>query len=195
MSTPKVFVDNMVVNALLESLYDVLDKDGKRSVLSFAKLENELMADKLPDGAYPHAKFLKIMESMKQLMAFSQDLLKEIGKKFAIYLNPFGTDFEQFLHVLNESFGPTEFHLQKSDADNPDLRKFEIQIKNCPFLDNDRYIEGVCQFFSGMFSEGLKKAHGGHTSVDYELSVDQGQVCDFLITWSKQQLKDEEKEI
>ena len=179
-------INSEVVNALLESFYDVLDRDGKRSILAFANLEHDLMDKKLPPGTFPYSEFLKIIRSMKQLMAFSSSVMRELGKKFAIYLNPYGTDFHGFIEMLNTYFGHSHFILQIEDYPELGRKNFKVKLENCPFLEYDGYIDGMCDFFEGMFSEGIRKSMGGTVNIERNRCEMPGQnQCEFNIIWSR----------
>ncbi len=179
-------INSEVVNALLESFYDVLDRDGKRSILAFANLEQDLMDKKLPPGTFPYSEFLKIIRSMKQLMAFSSSVMRELGRKFAIYLNPYGTDFRGFIEMLNNYFGHSHFTLELEEIPETGSKNFKISLENCPFLEYDGYIDGMCDFFEGMFSEGIRKSMGGIVKIDRnQCELPESNRCKFNISWSK----------
>jgi predicted hydrocarbon binding protein len=179
-------INTEVINALLESFYDVLDKDGKRSILVFANLEDDLMDTKLPPGLYPYSEFLKIVQSMKQLMAYSGAVMQELGKKFAIYLNPFGTDFKGFIEMLNSSFGSSKLNITTEEGESSESKRFHITMLNCPFIEHDGYTEGICDFFEGMFVEGLRKSMGGTITVEKKNCLSNPKnICEFILFWSK----------
>lgn len=177
-------INSEVVNALLESFYDVLDRDGKRSILHFANLEQDLMDKKLPPGTFPYSEFLKIIQSMKQLMAYSSSVMKELGRKFAIYLNPIGTNFQGFIQMLNNYFGDYHFVLRVDEISDSEGKIFRIALDDCPFLDHDGYYDGMCDFFEGMFSEGLRKSMGGVIKYDRDFcNGEDTKRCEFRISW------------
>ncbi len=186
MSVEMTEINSEVVNALLESFYDVLDRDGKRSILAFANLEQDLMDKKLPPGTFPYSEFLKIIRSMKQLMAFSSSVMRELGRKFAIYLNPYGTDFRGFIDMLNTYFGQSHFTLESQETPETGEKCFKIRLENCPFLEYDGYTDGMCDFFEGMFSEGIRKSMGGTVKIDRnQCSSFDDNCCEFKITWCR----------
>ena len=73
-----------------KAFYDVLDLDGKRSILAAAGLET-LMENKLPPDEFSSSSLLnKLLFSMRNLLQFSDRVLFEIGRKFSIYFDPWG---------------------------------------------------------------------------------------------------------
>ena len=110
-NTSEYIVDNAVINALLEAILDILDKDGKRSILKFAGRE-DLLTEKLPPGTSSREEFIKILEAMRVLLEFSSQILFEIGRKFSVYLDPFGSSIKDFIIILNKSFISPQFHIK-----------------------------------------------------------------------------------
>jgi hypothetical protein len=152
---PDRVVQNTVINALLEALFDILDLDGKRSVLEFAGLEQWL--EKLPQsGKSLWVDFLKLVSAMRTLLQYSETILFEVGKKFSIYLDPFGSSFPDFIKMLEQSL--VDLHIEYQEI-SP--LQYEITMKwtgqETDLLD-DKWMQ---HFYRGIYSEGMRKAVGG----------------------------------
>lgn len=148
-------VQNTVINALLEALFDILDLDGKRSVLEFAGLERWL--EKLPqNGTSSWEDFLKLISAIRTLLQYSDSILFEVGRKFSIYLDPFGTSFPDFIRLLEHSL--VDLHIEFKEIVP---LQYEITMKwtgrETELLD-DKWMQ---HFYRGIYSEGMRKAVGG----------------------------------
>lgn len=122
-------IKNVVINALLESLYDILDRDGQLSILMRAGLP-ELATKRLNPTEYsPIEVFNKIIGAMNELLCFSTIILNEIGRKFAIYSDPQGSGLEQMIDKLRQWF-KTDWKIELVEKD---ANKAIIRVENCPF--------------------------------------------------------------
>ncbi len=152
-------VNNSVINALLEAFYDVLDLDGKRSILAAAGLET-LMENKLPPDEFSSSSLLnKLLFSMRNLLQFSDRVLFEIGRKFSIYFDPSGSSFEEFIALLNNQFHDIQLSIAKVESDVFEINMQSIESKMSLFTD-----PWMRYFYQGILEEGLRKSIGGQIS-------------------------------
>ena len=99
----KGIVKNKVITALLQSYLDTLDYDGMKSILREAELlELKDMRDVDQNGTIDFFSFKKLIAAQNCLLYDSNDLLYEIGRKFAFYLFPYGKNFEEVVNEINE---------------------------------------------------------------------------------------------
>ncbi len=96
-------VKNRVITALLQAYHDTLDYDGMRSILREAGLlELKNVRDIDPNGTLDFISFQKIVSAQNLLLYCCDDLLFEIGQKFAFYLFPFGKKFKEIVQELKD---------------------------------------------------------------------------------------------
>jgi hypothetical protein len=157
----KNYVNNSVINALLEAIFDILDYNGKSSILTLSG-RLDLLKEKLPQGTSKSSEFLKIINSMRTLLEFSSKILFEIGKKFSIYLDPYGSSILEFIEILNNSFVDPSFNLQKNSKNNLSL-SIVTQNNNTDLL-TDPWLR---YFYEGIFLEGVRKAIGGKVQIEF----------------------------
>ena len=112
-------IQNAIINALLEAFNDILDYDGKRSILIFAKLEHWIDEKLPPTGTTSLKDFEKLIKAMRILLQYSENILFEIGRKFSIYLDPSGTSFKDFIVMLNRSLTDLEISFNPSSLNHP----------------------------------------------------------------------------
>jgi hypothetical protein len=154
-------VQNAVINALLEALFDILDLDGKKSILMFAGLE-QWIDQKLPtDGVTAWDDFLRLIGAMRMLLQYSDSILYEVGRKFSIYLDPFGSSVPDFLNHLNRSFVDLEITYEQ-----PNNHEYLILMR-WDGRDSDLFDDKWMQcFYQGLFTEGMRKAVGGNVKME-----------------------------
>jgi len=153
-------VKNNVINALLEAMYDVLDSDGRLSIIRYANLEH--LKNRLPsDGDSPFEDFLKLLSSMNFLLAYSPKVMYELGRKFAFYFSPFGSHIMEFVDLLVDSL----YQEIQFDVNYPKENEIEICLTSCPFCrgmsalnSHPQTVEYNCDFFSGVIYEALRKS-------------------------------------
>ncbi|MHA1821466.1 MAG: hypothetical protein ACTSU2_01820 [Promethearchaeota archaeon] len=169
-------VKNQIVKALLEAIFDVLDFDGKRSIIEFARLD--YLKDELPtNGGIPYTDFLKLVEAMNILLAYSNKVMYEIGRKFAFYFSPFGTHLVEFVELVQKNL----LNNMQIEINYPSKNKIEIKIYSCPFcrglqtylvnkdfgqekketkISNTKGINTgfTCQFMKGVLEETIKNS-------------------------------------
>ncbi|MCP4764468.1 MAG: hypothetical protein GY870_22020 [archaeon] len=179
-------VSNKLINALLDAMYDVLE-DGRQSIVLYANLD--YMNQKLPfDEETPFKDFVKLIDSMNYLLASSEKVLNEIGKKFAFYLSPFGTKIKDFVEALENNLS----NLIKLDIEYPNPEKIRVVINNCCFCpDSDSllpksiYEDLNCQFVQGMIFETITKAISNNISVEVKHTGRMSAECKFMVMKKK----------
>lgn len=175
-------ISNKVINALLEALHDVLDKDGKLSVIRFSGLQYS--DERLPSNGYSqYSDFKKLINAMNILMQFSTTAQFEIGRKFSFYLHPFGTKIEQFIDMLEE-FINDDISIS---IENSKPVHITIDIKKCPFCSRNSDIsekgkmnipisnnrDGIdCQFVAGAIYEIVKNSLDSNKKIKILKSTD-----------------------
>lgn len=122
-------VRNVVIKALLESLFDILDRDGERSILHHAHCEDVSREELKPDGKTSLDTFNRIVQAMNELLCFSTVILNEIGRKFAVYSDPKGSGIDVMVARLREWI-QTDWEIRVTER-GPD--KIVVGVKNCPF--------------------------------------------------------------
>jgi hypothetical protein len=153
-------INNNVLNALLEAFYDILDLDGKRSILMLAHLPG-LMDTKLPtNGTTNWEIFEKILEAMRMLLQYSDKILFQIGRKFSIYLDPYGSSFDEFIMKLNTWLDEVDLTIQ---SQSPQSYIVTCIAKKASYLLTDEWMKF---FYEGIFVEGLRKAVGGDITAE-----------------------------
>ena len=156
----KQFVDNSVINALLESIFDILDYDGKRSILLFANRE-ELLHKRLPEGTSSKREFSDILNAMRILLEFSSTILFEIGRKFSLYIDPHGSTMDHFMKMLDDAFYGVHFSVERK-TEKEIIVTMTYDEKDHPIF-VDRWM-GF--FYRGVFLEAVRKSIGGKVEVD-----------------------------
>ncbi|HMF31135.1 MAG TPA: hypothetical protein VKK79_06960 [Candidatus Lokiarchaeia archaeon] len=156
-SAPRV--KNIVINALLESFYDILDRDGRNSILRAAGTP-ELMDAQLDPREYTdYEVFNKIIDAMNLLLQFSEFIAYEIGRKFAIYSDPSGNGIRAIIQNLQEWI-QTGWTIEVIRED-PESQEMVIKVENCPFCGTCKEAGScgavTCDFLRGIFSMSLEK--------------------------------------
>jgi predicted hydrocarbon binding protein len=158
-SPPPPRVQNIVINALLESFYDVLDMDGKVSILRAAGALDLLGESLNPREYSDYALLEKIVDAMNQLLQFSEEIAYVIGRKFAVYSDPTGSGIHTLVRNLKDWI-QADWDLQviQEDLEPP---RIILQVTNCPFCGRCKQ-PGVCgtvtcDFLRGIFSMAWEK--------------------------------------
>ena len=144
-------VKNKVIKALLQSYLDNLDYDGMKSILREAELmELKDKRDVDPNGTIDFFSFKKLISAQNCLLYESNDLLFEIGRKFAFYLFPYGKNFEEIIDEINQ--------LIKTDWKVSIVEKSDyfvvIRVDKCVFCSE---IGVSCDLFRGFLINSLEK--------------------------------------
>lgn len=180
----KIEVKNIIVRALLEALYDVLDIDGVNSILKYANINKNNFKE-------PPIEILnKLIESMNILLYNSNKVLFEIGRKFAFYIAPFGEKIEDFYSTF-------ETNLQRNFKINI-IRISEnnviINVINCPFCKGKLFFPLItnvplnldCEFYKGFISETIKKGLSINSDFTIEHIEKSKTKCSFNIVYKNQ---------
>ncbi|MFW9970537.1 MAG: hypothetical protein ACFFDF_10075 [Candidatus Odinarchaeota archaeon] len=162
----KGFVKNKVVVALLQAYQDILDYDGMKSILKEAgMLHIKDIRDKDPNDTLDFFSFKKIISAQNCLLYESPDLLFEIGKKFSIYLFPFGKKFEEIIDEINSSIiADWKVSIIENNEDS-----IIISVEHCIFCSE---IGVPCDLFKGFLFNSIQKALPSEHSVIYERDED-----------------------
>jgi hypothetical protein len=124
-------VKQIVFSALLEALNDIIGPDGKTSIIKFAGLANKYSKQLRPSlvNSLPRSDLIKLTDAMVRLLGFgSKALLRETGRKFAIYLHPYGYSLDTLIEKMKKWIeGDWDISIAKQ-ADS-----YKIVIKNDPF--------------------------------------------------------------
>jgi predicted hydrocarbon binding protein len=147
----KGIVKNRVVTALLQSYLDTLDYDGMKSILREAELlELKDMRDVDPNESIDFFSFKKLIAAQNCLLYDSDELLYEIGRKFAFYLFPYGKNFDEIINEINELI-VTDWSVSILEhTDN----YVDIKVNRCVFCSE---IGVSCYLFKGFLVHSLEK--------------------------------------
>jgi len=144
-------VKNKVITALLQSYLDTLDYDGMKSILREAELlELKDMRDVDPNGYIDFFSFKKLVSAQNCLLYDSNDLLHEIGRKFAFYLFPFGKNFGEIISEINELIN-TDWKVSIIKQEDYSVI---IRVNKCVFCSE---IGVSCDLFKGFLINSLEK--------------------------------------
>ena len=144
-------VKNKVITALLQSYLDNLDYDGMKSILREAELlELKDMRDVDQDGTIDFFSFKKLIAAQNCLLYDSNELLYEIGRKFAFYLFPYGKDFEEIIEEINKLI-VTDWSVSIVDRTENSVA---IEVEKCVFCSE---IGVTCHLFKGFLVNSLEK--------------------------------------
>jgi small GTP-binding protein len=158
----KGLVKNRVVKALLQAYHDILDYDGMKSILREAG-ELDLRNIHAIDGnkLTKFFAFKKVMAAQNCLLYGCDNLLFEIGKKFAFYLFPFGKEFEEIITDINNLI-QTDWTVEILEMSED---SYTLNVKNCIFCTET----GVtCDLFEGFLVHSLQKTLPANKFVSFE---------------------------
>ncbi|MBD3188318.1 hypothetical protein GF325_15895 [Candidatus Bathyarchaeota archaeon] len=115
-------VKQIVISAILEALNDIVGPDGKDSIIKFAGLEKKYLGMYLRPSLrnwIPRSDLARLSRAMYRLMAWgSNAMLRETGRRFAIYLAPYGYSLKTVAKKLeNWIQGDLEIKIEKEDED------------------------------------------------------------------------------
>lgn len=144
-------VKNKVITALLQSYLDNLDYDGMKSILREAELlELKDMRDVDQDGTIDFFSFKKLIAAQNCLLYDSNELLYEIGRKFAFYLFPYGKNFEEIIEEINRLI-VTDWSVSIVDRTENSVA---LKVEKCVFCSE---IGVSCHLFKGFLVNSLEK--------------------------------------
>lgn len=185
-----------VFYALLTSLNDIMGQDGKNSVLRYAKLDEyiDICAPHniSEDETIPYKTFHALLNSMFTLLGFGTSaILYEAGRKWLIYLSPFGLSLKEMIKKLEMWMGG-EWELEIRD----DLEI--IRIHHCPICHNFKSTseKPICHIISGVLSKIKESGTGEKYQVVETKCIAIGdKVCEFkIVKKDKIHVKDYVKE-
>jgi hypothetical protein len=122
-------VKQVVFSALLEALNEIIGQDGKMSVIRFAGLSNKYSQVR-PSllTSLPKRDLIRLTSAMNRLLGFgSKALLRETGRKFAVYLHPYGYSLETLIEKMKKWIDGTWDITIKKEKDG-----FKITVDNDP---------------------------------------------------------------
>ncbi|MHA1793811.1 MAG: hypothetical protein ACTSVI_14300 [Promethearchaeota archaeon] len=127
-------VKQIVISAILEALNDIIGPDGKDSIVKFAGLESKYLSRNVRPSLrqwLPLTDLTRLTLAMYRLMAWgSNALLRETGRKFAIFLAPYGYSLKMIADKMkNWIEGDWDIKIEKKSDD-----KILITLVNDPFL-------------------------------------------------------------
>lgn len=144
-------VKNRVITALLQSYLDNLDYDGMKSILREAELlELKDIRDVDPEESIDFFSFKKLIAAQNCLLYDSSELLYEIGRKFAIYLFPYGKEFKEILNEINILID-TDWKVSIIETTNDYVI---VKVDKCVFCSE---IGVSCHLFKGFLVNSLEK--------------------------------------
>nr|MDO8083250.1 hypothetical protein [Candidatus Sigynarchaeum springense] len=124
-------VKQVVFSALLEALNEIIGQDGKMSVIRFAGLGTKY-AQVRPSliTSLPKTDLIRLTTAMNRLLGYgSKALLRETGRKFAIYLHPYGYSLETLIEKMKKWIDGTWDITIKKEKDG-----FKITVNNDPLF-------------------------------------------------------------
>jgi predicted hydrocarbon binding protein len=140
-------VKQVIFSALFDALDEIVGEDGRESILSYAGLKSYSNVRR-PSllASFPRQDLIKLSNAMSRLLGFgTKAILKETGRKFAIYLAPYGYSLETLIEKL-KSWIDGDWDIKLSREPDGDI-KFEIH--NDPF---EASIPG-CYVWAGFFEQ------------------------------------------
>ncbi|NVM52971.1 MAG: hypothetical protein HWN66_04655 [Candidatus Helarchaeota archaeon] len=169
----------IVFSALLTALHEVMGRDGKNSVLRFAGLDEYINREIPPPSIHRSISFKtfkSLIISMHDLLGHGTDaILYESGRKFAIYLTPFGYSLREVVEKLEKWIGGTWTVMKDDD-------KGIVQIKNNPVCKGMVSDKPTCHVVSGALAKIKEESTGKHYLVKEVLCESKGDShCEFYI--------------
>lgn len=178
-------VKKVVFSALLTALKDIMGEDGKKSILRFAGLSQYIDKEIQPSlsESISFEDFSALLKSMNSLLGHgTHAILYESGRKFALYLSPFGISLEDIIKKLEEWLGG-EWSFSE-DPDDPDI--IHIKIKNNPISQGISSPTPVCHIISGTLARFKEEATGEKYLVKETACTAKGdEFCEFIIRSEK----------
>ncbi|MHA1268888.1 MAG: V4R domain-containing protein [Candidatus Helarchaeota archaeon] len=171
-----------VFYALLTALNDIMGQDGKNSVLRYAKLD-EYTTVCTPDEIHSDDKinykiFHALLNSMFTLLGFGTSaILYEAGRKWLIYLSPFGISLDGMIKKLENWIGGS-WTLTKKDEEEI------VRIRDCPICYNIKSTNDkpFCHLICGILSKIKESETGEKFNVVEDKCIALGEdFCEFRI--------------
>lgn len=172
----------IVFSALLTALNELMGRDGKNSILRYAGLDEYINQEVPPsvDESISFDIFRRLISSMQELLGHgTHAILYESGRKFAIYLTPFGYSLQDVVRKLANWFGGNI--IINVEKDNEEAI---IQIKNNPFCLVKEMASELpsCHLISGALAQIKEESTGDRYIVTEMLCESKGDShCEFHI--------------
>ncbi len=169
----------IVFSALLTALHEIMGRDGKNSVLRFAGLDEYVNKD-IPapsiEQVVSYDTFKALINSMQDLLGHGTDaILYESGRKFAIYLTPFGFSLQEVVEKLKNWIGGI-WTVQKDNNESI------VKIKNNPVCKGLISEKPSCHVISGALAKIKEESTGYHYLVQEITCESKGdEYCEFHI--------------
>ena len=168
----------IVFSALLTALNEIMGRDGKNSVLRFAGLDEYINQDIPPslEESISFKTFKALIDSMNDLLGHGTDaILYESGRKFAIYLTPFGFSLKEVVDKLSNWIGGTWNVIEDNDESI-------IQIRNNPVCKGMVSERPSCHVISGALAKVKEESTGRRYMVKETSCESKGDsYCEFHI--------------
>lgn len=171
----------VVFSALLTALSDIMGKDGKNSVLKFAGLNDYVNKDVPPStdpkDSIDYETFGALLRSMHELLGHGTNaILFESGRKFAVYLSPFGYSLKDVIERLEKWLGG-KWQIKSKGND-----KEIVSIENCPVCRGLEAKTALCTVIAGSLSRIKEESTGEKFEVKETKCIATGDsVCEFHI--------------
>lgn len=184
-------VKNNLINALLTAIFDEINSDGRNSIIQHANLG--YMSENLPSNGFtPLEDFLKLVDSMNYLLIFSKSIMFEIGRKFALYLSPFGTPLGDLIEMIKTKLIDLQIEMDYRSDD-----KINVTVIECPFCRSIQKLNAAiisrnftCEFFRGFLHETVKKSAHTNISVKVDHFNQKSGICKFRIDINRIKISD-----
>ena len=171
----------IVFSALLTALHELMGRDGKNSVLRFAGLDQYINQEVPPsiDQSISFETFKALITSMQDLLGHGTNvILYESGRKFAIYLTPFGYSLQDVIKKLANWIGG-DWHFFEVKKDN---EEGVVQIRNNPVCKGMVSTTPCCHVISGALAKIKEECTGNRYFVKEALCEGKGDpLCEFHI--------------
>jgi len=154
---------------MIHAYQDLLDYDGMKSILREAGLLELLKVTSVdPNELIDFNILQKIINAHNFLLFGANELLKEIGRKFSLYLFPYGDNIENYINQLNECI-QTDWKAELISISTSETNKIEnvrIRVRNCVFKSN---LSNSYEFSLGLLSQTIEKSIGASKIIDYKV--------------------------
>ncbi|MHA1310914.1 MAG: V4R domain-containing protein [Candidatus Helarchaeota archaeon] len=166
-----------VFYALLTALNDIMGQDGKNSVLRYAKLDKYIHTH-TPDEISMDEKidyniFHSLINSMFVLLGFGTSaILYEAGRKWLIYLSPFGLSLDVMIKKLENWIGGKWDLIKKDDLEI-------VDVYECPICYGLKSMSGkpICHIIGGALSKIKESETGEKYDVIEDKCIALGDKC------------------
>ncbi|MHC1590973.1 MAG: V4R domain-containing protein [Candidatus Helarchaeales archaeon] len=179
----------IVLSAMLSALHDIMGKDGKNSILRFAGLPEYIDKDVPPslDESVSFIILKKLIDAMHSLLGHGTNaILYESGRKFAVYLSPFGYSLEEVIKKLEDWLGG-HWTLIKGKTEDSML----VKIRDNPICKDLHSESPYCHIISGALARIQEESTGMKTiAKEIRCKAMGHENCEFLIKSTTQAKND-----